>query len=217
MSRLLDYLPFVAAAFAIPQFLPQITKLRTTDDTTGLSWPWAALTSVNNAAWLTYFTLAHYWTALVPSIAATTLAGALATMLSLRVEVRMRSALVVCCWTALLLAVLAVAGRPGLGTLLAGAFILQVTPSIWTAYRTRRPTGISRGTWTLILCELSCWLTFGLHESDPTLIVLGCSGVIAALLMLGRIESKRQTTNRVRQPAITRLAPSLVDARRRPS
>jgi uncharacterized protein with PQ loop repeat len=192
MTRHLDYLPFAAVAFAIPQFLPQIRQLRKTDDTTGVSWPWAALTSVNNAAWLTYFTLAHYWTALVPAISATTLAGALATMLSTRVEVRLRSAVAVASWTALLVAALALAGRVGLGTLLTGAFILQVTPSIWTAYRTQRPTGISRGTWTLILGELSCWLTFGLHQSDPRLIVLGCSGVAAAGLMLGRIESARR-------------------------
>jgi uncharacterized protein with PQ loop repeat len=192
MTRLLDYLPIAAAAFAIPQFLPQITKLRKTRDTTGVSWPWAALTSVNNAAWLTYFALAHYWTALVPAISATTLAGALATMLSLRLKVRPRSAVAVTLWTALLVAAFAVAGRVGLGTLLTGAFILQVTPSIWTAYRTQRPTGISRGTWLLILGELSCWLTFGLHESDPRLIVLGCSGAAAAMLMLGRIEATRR-------------------------
>src|SRR5262245_17325899 len=188
MARVLDYLPLAAAAFAVPQFLPQITKLRKTDDTTGVSWPWSALTSVNNAAWLTYFTLAHYWTALVPAISATTLAAALAAMLSMRVEVRPRSAIAVAAWTTSLVAAFAFAGREGLGTLLTGAFVLQVAPSIWTAYRTPRPTGVSRGTWALILGELSCWLTFGLHESDSRLIVLGCSGMIAALLMLGRIE-----------------------------
>jgi uncharacterized protein with PQ loop repeat len=192
MHSALEYLPFAAAAFAVPQFLPQITKLRKTDDTTGVSWTWAALTSVNNAAWLTYFTLAHYWTALVPAISATTLAGGLATMLGLRVQVRRRSAVAVATWAALLIVAFAVAGRVGLGTLLTGAFVLQVAPSIWMAYRTQRPTGISRGTWTLILGELSCWLTFGLHQSDPRLIALGCSGVAAAILMLGRIETTRR-------------------------
>jgi hypothetical protein len=110
-------------------------------------------------------------------------------MVTRRVEVRPRSALAVATWAGLLVAAFGVAGRVGLGTLLTGAFILQVTPSIWTAYRTERPTGISRGTWLLILGELSCWLTFGLHQSDPRLIVLGCSGVAAAILMLGRIET----------------------------
>ena len=36
----------------------------------------------------------------------------------------------------------AVAGQAGLGALLTAAFLLQVTPSLWTAYRTARPTGI---------------------------------------------------------------------------
>jgi hypothetical protein len=39
MGDLLDALPIAAAAFAIPQFLPQIRKLRRTGDTAGVSWP----------------------------------------------------------------------------------------------------------------------------------------------------------------------------------
>jgi hypothetical protein len=93
---------------------------------------------------------------------------------------------------------LAVAGRSGLGTLLTAAFVLQVTPSIWTAYHTACPTGISQGTWVLILGELSCWASFGLHKSDPRLIVLGFTGVAASLLMLARI---RRTTAPGRGPA----------------
>src|SRR5262249_1390150 len=89
------------------------------------------------------------------------------------------------------------AGRAGLGALLTVAFMLQVTPSIWTAYRTPQPTGISGGTWTLILGELSCWLVFGVHQSNLTLIVLGCSGIAAATLMLSRIEATRPTVRGV--------------------
>jgi hypothetical protein len=89
-------------------------------------------------------------------------------------------------WTAGLLVAVAVGGRAGLGTLLAAASIVQVTPSIWTAYRTTRPTGISRGTWALVLGELSCWLAFGLGKSDHRLIALGATGVTAAVLMLIR-------------------------------
>jgi hypothetical protein len=60
-------------------------------------------------------------------------------------------------------------------------------PSLWTAYRTPRPTGISSGTWLLVLGELTCWLTFGLHTADPRLITLGTSGIIVSVLMLARI------------------------------
>jgi hypothetical protein len=191
LIHLLAFLPLAAAAFAIPQFLPQIGRLRKTGDVTGISWAWAALTSVDNGAWLIYFALAHLWTALVPSISATVLAAVLVAMLRRRVEVRPRSAVVVSGWAALLVAALALYGRGGLGAVLTGAFMFQVTPSIWTAYRTQRPTGISRGTWMLIFGELSCWMSFGFYESDPRLIVLGCTGVTATILMLGRIAATR--------------------------
>jgi uncharacterized protein with PQ loop repeat len=191
MGNPLDYAPIAAAAFAIPQFLPQLRKLRRTNDTAGVSWPWAALTSVNNAAWFAYFALSAYWTALVPSCSATLLAAALAVMLARRGQATAPTAALVGAWAALLAAALAVAGRSGLGTLLTAAFVLQVTPSLWTAYRTAWPTGIAPGTWLLVFGELSCWASFGLHRSDPRLIVLGCTGVGASLLMLARI---RRTT-----------------------
>jgi uncharacterized protein with PQ loop repeat len=187
MSGLLDYAPIAATAFAIPQFLPQILKVRATDDIAGVSWSWATLTSLNNATWLAYFALSGFWTALVPSSSAALLAGALAAMLTVRGQARLRPALLIATWAALLTAGFIVAGRAGLGTLLTSAFLLQVTPSIWTAYRTERPTGISPATWLLILGELSCWMAFGIHKSDPRLIALGITGVTASALMLGRI------------------------------
>ena len=183
----LGYAPVAAACFAVPQFLPQIRKLRATRDTVGVSPSWAALTSVNNAAWLAYFTMSRYWTALIPSSSATLLAGTLAVMLVRRRPPGPRPAALVAAWAIMLAAAGITAGRAGLGTLLTVAFLLQVTPSLWTAYRTARPTGISAGTWLLILGELSCWMIFGLHTSDPRLITLGASGIIVSALMLARI------------------------------
>jgi hypothetical protein len=200
MGNPLDYAPVTAAAFAIPQFLPQIGKLQRTGDTAGVSWPWAALTSVNNAAWFAYFALSAYWAALVPSSSAALLAGTLAATLARRGQATARPAALVGVWAALLTAAVAVAGRAGLGTLLTAAFVLQVTPPIWTAYRTDRPTGISQGTWILIFGELACWATFGLHKSDPRLVVLGFTGVAASLLMLARIRRTTQSGDQ-RHPA----------------
>jgi uncharacterized protein with PQ loop repeat len=191
VTQLLDYLPIAAAVFAVPQFAPQIRKLAATRDTAGVSWSWAMLTSVNNAAWVGYFALSRYWTALVPSTSATVLAGALAIMLARRGRATTRPMIMIGTWAAALAAAFGLAGRTGLGTLLTAAFIVQVTPSLWTAYRTARPTGVSAGTWTLILGELACWLTFGLHRSDPRLIVLGGTGAAAGLLMLARARGLR--------------------------
>ena len=147
MGDLLDYLPIAAAAFAIPQFLPQLRKLRATNDTAGVSWSWATLTSVNNAAWFAYFAASAYWAALVPATSATLLAGTLAIMLARRGQARARPAVLISGWVTLLVAGVAVAGRAGLGTLLTVAFILQVTPSLWTAYRSRAP--FRRRSWNL--------------------------------------------------------------------
>lgn len=187
MIDVLDYAPIVATAFAVPEFLPQLLKLRATRDTAGVSWSWAALTSLNNAAWISYFVLSRYWIALVPSISAALLAWTLTAMLTVRGQGRLRSLVLIGAWAALLITAYVLAGRTGLGALLTAAFAVQVAPSTWTAYRTARPTGISAGTWLLILGELTCWLTFGLHKSDPRLITLGVTGVVASALMLARI------------------------------
>ncbi len=211
MEDLLDYTPIAAAAFAIPQFLPQLLKLRATDDTAGVSWSWAMLTSVNNAAWFAYFALASYWTALVPASSATLLAGTLATMLARRGQAKARPAVLIGSWVALLVAGFTVAGRTSLGTLLTAAFIVQVTPSLWTAYRAAHPTGVARGTWLLILGELSCWTIFGVHQSDPRLITLGVTGVTASALMLARIRRTRRNEplSRPTQKLIRTGLPSL--------
>jgi uncharacterized protein with PQ loop repeat len=186
VADVLNYAPVAAAAFAIPQFLPQVIKLRRTGDTAGVSWSWATLTSVNNPAWIAYFAVSGYWTALVPSSSSAVLAGALATMLARRGHAATAD-----------VADRGVgrvphrgirpggARRPGNGA--HGRPVVQVTPSIWTVYRTNRPTGTSRGTWMLIFGELSCWAAFGVHESDPRLLILGLTGVSASVLMLQRI------------------------------
>jgi uncharacterized protein with PQ loop repeat len=206
MGGLLDALPIAAAAFAIPQFLPQIRKLRATGDTAGVSWSWATLTSVNNAAWFVYFALSAYWAALVPSASAALLAGALAVMLARRGRATAQPAVLIGAWAAVLAAAFILAGRSGLGALLTAAFVVQVIPSVWTAYRTARPSGISRGTWMLILGELSCWTVFGVHKSDPRLLILGLTGVTASLLMLARIRRTTKSNRRQRRSDLSRLA-----------
>jgi uncharacterized protein with PQ loop repeat len=186
VADVLDLVPVAATILAIPQFLPQILKVARTGDTAGVAWPWAALTSVNNAAWFAYFVQSRYWSALAPASAAVLQAGLLAVMLDRRGRRTGRATLAITAWSAALVVVGVVAGRTGLGTVLVTAFAGQVAPSIWSAYRTAHPTGISRGTWLLILGELACWAAYGAGRSDPRLLTLGCTGIAASLLMLAR-------------------------------
>ncbi|WP_371406173.1 PQ-loop domain-containing transporter [Kribbella sp. NBC_00662] len=185
---MLDLLPIAAACFGIPQYLPQILKLRRTGDTAGVSWSWATLTSINNAAWFCYFMASGYWTASLPSTAASTLAATVSVLLVRRGALNRRAIGWISAWAGLLALAATVGGRVGLGTLLAAASIVQVAPSLWTAYRTTHPTGISKGTWALVCGELSCWLIFGLWKSDARLITLGITGVLAGILMLARAQ-----------------------------
>jgi hypothetical protein len=74
--------------------------------------------------------------------------------------------------------------------------------SLATAYRTARPSGVSAGTWLLILGELSCWTIFGVHESDPRLIILGSTGLTATILMLLRL----RRASRLHAPLAARQA-----------
>jgi hypothetical protein len=178
-------LPVLAAGFAVPQFVPQILKLRRTDDAAGLSAPWALLTAVNNAAWFGYFAASRYWFALITATSAALLGGWLGIMLTRRHAITRRGSMAIAAW-AIVLGVAASVDRRLLGATLTGAFLVQVIPAVTTAYRTRHPTGIARGTWRLVLAEVSCWATFGIAKRDGPLIVLGATGVISALLMLNR-------------------------------
>jgi hypothetical protein len=56
----------------------------------------------------------------------------------------------------------------------------------------------------LIFGELSCWTVFGIHKSDPRLIILGFTGVTASVLMLARI---RRTSGRNGERAVCDLIP----------
>ncbi|TDD99919.1 hypothetical protein [Jiangella asiatica] len=188
MDQVSDWLPVAAAVFGVPQFLPQLARVWRAGDLSGVSWSWATLTSVSNGGWIIYFALSGFWTALVPAISAAVLAGVLAILLSSRGGVPRRPAGVAAGWAALLVLAWLTTGRVGIGTVLTVSFVLQVAPSVWTAYRTPRPTGISRGTWLLILAELLCFGIYGIHNSDPRLAVLGSTGVAASLLMLGRAQ-----------------------------
>jgi hypothetical protein len=104
-----------------------------------------------------------------------------------------RSVVLVTGWVLVLTASLLAGGRVGLGTVLSTAFVVQVAPAVWTAYRTQAPTGIATGTWLLVLGELTCWGIYGLHQGDRRLAVMGVTGVLAAGLMILRATTAGRT------------------------
>jgi hypothetical protein len=183
-----DVLPVAAALFAVPQFVPQIRKLRHTGDTVGLSAAWGLLTGVNNAGWFCYFATSRYWFALVPSSSASLLGGALGVAIARRCPLHPRTRNLIGIWVMVVLGA-ALLDRRALGAVLTAAFVVQITPALVAAYRTNHPTGISQATWLLILGEVSCWSVFGVVNRDGPLVVLGMTGVTSALAILHRARS----------------------------
>lgn len=181
-------LPIAAGVFAIPQFLPQLLRVVRNNQVDGVSWTWAVMTSVNNAAWAVYFVWSAYWTSLISVLVVVLTAGLLAAALSRRGRTgNLRSVLTVLGWVAALAVATVVFGLAGLGAMLAFSVFLQAAPSVWTAYRSADVAGISVSTWLLVLGELACFGLFGLFQNDPRLIALGVVGSGASLLMLARV------------------------------
>ncbi len=184
--QFIDVLPLFAALFAFPQFLPQIRKLVGDGDASGVSPLWSALTGVNNAAWIVYFVDVGYTTAIVPNASVVAMSAVL-TVLIVRFS---QSAVPVVVgpgsWALVVLTTTMVWGTEGLQGVLAAAFAVQVIPSLWAAFTIKVPTGLSIGTWRLVLCEMTCWLAFGIGRADTTLTILGITGVAASAAMVWR-------------------------------
>jgi uncharacterized protein with PQ loop repeat len=203
-GQIVALLPVAAGVFAVPQFVPQLLRVRRRGLTAGVSWTWAMMTCINNAAWAVYFVWSRFYSALIPASAAVVFSGLLAVQLAVRMDgFPRRSALIVAGWSAVMALAGTGFGRVGLGTVLAAAFLLQVMPSVWTACQSKDLSGVSVGTWLLVFGELACFGLFGLAEHDPRLIVLGMTGVCASILMLTRVAvvaSSDKSGNRLTPP-----------------
>lgn len=177
----------VAATILATAFLvPQLVKLARTRDPGGVSPTWAAIGAVSNAAWFAYMLSQRLWVA-APS-AVPILAFYILTVAYLRragAESRDavgRAAL----WAVMLGATLGFGSWSTLGLVLGLSFGLQMVPSVWTAYRSPRPTGISAGTWWIGLTEAVLWFVYGRAYADLPLQVFGLTYLVGSALMLGR-------------------------------
>lgn len=183
VSPMQDLLALAATAFAIPQLLPQLRRVRRVG-TAGVSVQWAALTAVGNGAWLGYFAATGLRGAFLPVTCSGLLAAAIVWSMARRGAAWRAGLLLAAGWAALLAAVAAVGGVGGLGIALATAFTVQVAPSLREAWRAEDRSGISIGTWLLVGGEVLCWGAIGVLASRPPLMALGLTGSLAAGAML---------------------------------
>lgn len=193
MSEALANVAIVAATISTVTFLvPQIVKLVRTGDSAGVSATWPALGFVTNVGWFTYVINQELWAAtLAPFVTLVSYAVTLWALARTGRDLR-ASTIRGVAWTAVLVGSVVFAGWTALGVVLGLSYGVMLAPSIWTAYRTVDPSGISPGTWWIGVAEAFLWGYYGMFHADRGIVTFGIVGLIGCSLMLFRYYSTRQ-------------------------
>lgn len=176
-----------ATVMAWWSLIPQIRKLIRTGDTTGVSGTWPAIGLVSNAGWTAYLVSQQLWAA-VPSTSVMVFFFLVVIRTMHRAGVPMAGAALRGMYAIGVLVVTFMLGSwTALGLVLGWAYVPQLAPAVWAAYRTRDPSGVSSGTWALIGVEAVLWVVYGALLADAAVVIFGSVGVVASLLILGRV------------------------------
>lgn len=195
MTETLANIAVIAATIGTFTFLvPQTIKLIRTRDTEGVSATWPALGFVVNLGWFVYMISQQFWAAVAAPLV--TFLSYLVVLWALRRAGRSlrTSAIRGLAWGIVLTIIGLVLGWPALGVALGISIGVQLTPSIWSAYRTADPSGVSAGTWWIGLAEALLWGYFGLFNNDAGIITFGVVAALASALMLARYWFTRRRT-----------------------
>jgi uncharacterized protein with PQ loop repeat len=181
-----DIAVIVATILAVGSLVPQAARLLRTRDIVGVSVLWTALGTVTNLAWFAYALARGLWAGVPATLATACFYGFLFVTL---VRFGGRSGPAVLggiAWAALLVGVTVIGGWSALGGVLGVSYAVQVAPSLWTAWRTYAPTGISPGTWVLFLVQVILWGYYGIVEHDWAIKAFAVTGMVSSSLMLLR-------------------------------
>ena len=177
------------AVLALASLVPQMVRIHRTGLVAGLSLTWPAVGIVGNVGWTGYVLSqdlrAAVWASGAMVVAYSIVAGQL---LVRRVAWR-RAATAAAGWALVLgiaVAVGAVTGVTVLGFALAIGSVAQLVPAVWAAWRDPAPAGVSAGTWTIMLVEISLWGVYGAANGDLAVTMFGVLGSAAAASMLLR-------------------------------
>jgi uncharacterized protein with PQ loop repeat len=189
---LADVAVVVATLLSWVSLLPQIVKLARGRDAAGVSATWPAIGLVSNATWTAYLLARSLWAA-APSTAVMVLFYVLVLRYLRLSGTPLRRPLARGAAWALVLAATGVAGGwEVLGFVLGWSYAVQLSPSVWSAYRTVRPTGVSPGTWALITVEALLWGVYGRWNGDGAIVVYAAVGAAAGVLILARYAVARR-------------------------
>jgi uncharacterized protein with PQ loop repeat len=211
----MDTVAFVAGMATVLsafQLLPQLARSMRLRSTAGLSPIWAAIGVIVNLGWCWYRWSQELWLSLPSPVIAAGLYLALLWMVLRSTEHR-RSALVAATGAA---ATIGVAGFVG-GWTMAGTALglsggVQVTPAVWSAFRTRGPLAIAPGLWITGLGQALLWGYYGAAHGDTGLIIYGLAAGSGALTILAIFAFRHGKERRTGARVIRSAAPQPVKA-----
>ncbi len=187
MRESLANLAVIAATITTLVYLiPQIVKLVRTGDSAGVSATWPSIGVVANIGWTVYVVYRGLWASVAAPVG--TVAGYAIILWALRRAGRPLTASLArgALFAVILVATTMIGGWTALGVALGLSFAVSLSPSLWTAYRTPRPTGISPGTWALGIVEAALWGFYGWHHADAGIITFSVVATAGAVAMLAR-------------------------------
>ena len=197
MSVLIEVIGAAALIVTATAVLPQTVRMVRIRSTEGVSPLWAMLGAVSTAVWTAY-TAARglWWATAADALACLSYLSAVVVLARQGVPARLLAG---AAWFAVFVLAFFVADLAGVGIVLSFAFIVQVSPSVWTAYRQDSLLGASQTTWVLTFCEGILWLAYGAVKGDLAVVAFGTIAAIAGALMVGRI---RRVAARVSESTI---------------
>ena len=157
----------------------------------------ATLGAATEAGWLLYRLQRELWSAVPDSV----LMGAANVLLAMVIvgtgTAPRRSVAVALVWGSVLAGLMIAGGLELVGSLLGMAYGVQCAPAIWSAYRTRVPSGLAPTTWAITLLEAWLWGWYGAVNNDAGLLALATVGTIASVALLVRCFVTRGRTTGV--------------------
>jgi hypothetical protein len=175
-----------ATVVAVVATYPQLRRVIVCRDVCGVSVTSGVLGVGTEVAWFAYTVRGGLWSA-VPE--AVLMAAANLTLVAALVRrgadarVAWRAGLM---WVATLTVAGVVGGTQIFAATLAGAYVVQVAPAVWTAWVTPTPTGVATATWVLIGFEGLLWGVYGIAHADPATSSFATIAVVASTAMLTR-------------------------------
>ncbi len=176
--------------------MPQLVRLLRAREAFGVSVDTAATSAICSFSWVTYGVLTdQFYFSLSSGL--TGFIFALITLFALRFGRQVKEFKVAPIWLAVLLLAGVVAGKNGLGLVLAISVLVANIPQVWLAYKESNLTDLSLGTWLISTIEGLIWLTYSFLQQDISIMVSAVfqamtSGLIVALKLARQAKIQRQ-------------------------